>query len=392
MRIIEATDFYFPWIAGPSQVVADLTNGLLNRGHEVVIAAPSPTGRPYSETAVPHVHRVGTVPVPFGYNVRAGAPFVALPRLVRTFKPDIIHIHHPFPISVAALMVGRVAGIPVVATNHTIPECVLYGLRSNRLGPIVNAALWAEIRLVLRTSRAVVTPTHTAADLLARAGFKGDVAVISNGIDTDRFSPCVETRGSETPIVLYTGRLDAEKELDVLIEAIPRVLTRCDAHFRIGGEGVQLPGLKARVRLLGLEGRVSFSGYVPADELPAVYKSADVFVMTSPVELQSITTLEAVASGLPIVAVKAGALPELVDPNKNGRLVAPGDSVALAEALIELLRDQPLRRKMGEASRQSAMKHALPDTVSKYEDLFQRMIGERNSGDLGRRRRLQPVG
>jgi glycosyltransferase involved in cell wall biosynthesis len=108
-------------------------------------------------------------------------------------------------------------------------------------------------------------------------------------------------------------------------------------------------------------------GYLPDHEFPALYRLADVYLITSPVELQSIATLEATASGLPVVAVRAAALPELVRDGHNGYLVPPGDWRAASDAVQMILRNESLRATMGAHSRDVSMGHAIDDTVTQYE-------------------------
>lgn len=379
MRVLEATDFYYPWIAGPAPFIRNLSAGLTARGHEVIVACPSPTGRAYTENGSLnlHLHRIRTWPIPLGYQLRAGFPVVDLDCLVRRWQPDIIHIHHPFPISLAALAVGRRSRIPVVATNHTIPECSLYGLRQSRLYRPAHALFSWYIRRVLGTCKAVTTPTATAARMLQELGFQDPIDVISNGVDTERFYPSSSQESRTVPTVLYTGRLDPEKDMDTFLGAISIVLQSCGAHFRIGGEGTDRRRLEQMVHDRGLSEHVAFTGYVNDDELPQVYRGADIYAITSPVELQSIATLEAMASGLPTVAVEAGALPELVIPNHNGFLPPPGDVRLFAEALVTLITKQALRRKMGQESRRMAESHSVDQTVSQYESVFRRLRSER---------------
>jgi glycosyltransferase involved in cell wall biosynthesis len=287
-------------------------------------------------------------------------------------RPDVIHVHHPFPISLAALTAGRVHRVPVVATNHTIPECTLFGLRGSLTYRPAMIALGLHIRMALTIAQAVTTPTETAARLLRDLGFRKPILAISNGVDTTRFRPDpLRVTAESVPIVLYTGRLDDDKDMDTFIRAIPYVLKRVQARFRIGGEGTDRARLERLVASMGLSEHVQFTGYVKDDDLPAVYDSAAVYAISSRVELQSISTLEAMASGLPIVAVNAGALPEIVRSGVNGFLVPPGDSEAFGNAIASFLTDEAERVKKGAASRRIAEQHSHIEMVSQYERLFQ---------------------
>src|SRR5579884_349146 len=376
MKILEVTDFYYPWIGGPAPLVQALSRSLTERGHEVRIICASPTGKRDVEPGPPPIHRVASLGVPFGYRLRAGLPLLDMRRMLGGWRPDVVHIHHPFPISLTALAWARALGLPVVATNHTIPECSLYGLRNHLAYRAVESLFSFHIRTVLGLADVVATPTQTAVVQLKDLGFRRPVVAISNGVDADRFAPPNESQQAGTPLVLYTGRLDAEKELDTLIAAIPYVVERMDARFRIGGEGTDRRRLEEAVAEAGLTNRVEFSGYVPEVELPNVYRQASLYVMPSPVELQSISTLEAMASGLPVVAVGAGALPELVKPGINGYLVGRGDAPAFAEAIVRILQDGMRRETMGRAARETALHHGVQAMIAAYEQIFERLVCE----------------
>ncbi len=375
MKVLEATDFFYPWIAGPAPFVDNLSRGLAAHGHELVIACPSPTGSPATEGVNPRLHRVRTWPVPVGYRLRTGAPLIDLVLLVRRWRPDVVHIHHPFPVSVAALTAARLHGVPVLATNHTIPECSLYGFRRNVAYPFASRAMSRGIRAVLERASVVTTPTATAARMLKDAGFGGEVIALSNGIDTARFSPAPSPPSSAT--VLYTGRLDAEKEVETLIRAVPLVPEQAAVRFRIGGEGSDRARLERLASDLGVSHRVTFTGYVSEAELPEVYRAASLYVMPSPVELQSISTLEALASGLPVVGADSGALPELVKPDLTGLLFPPGDHVALANAIIRLVADGPLMGRLRAGARRLSQQHAISETVRRYEEILAGLTRER---------------
>lgn len=378
MRAGLVTDFYYPWIGGPATLVRNLARGLDERGHSVALLAPSAVGPAVQEMEGPRaVTRVRTVPVPFGYDVRtAGWARREIDRWLDACAPDVIHVHHPFPLSAQAVWRARRRGIGVIATNHTVPECSLWGMR--RLRPAYRAAshgfAWW-LRWLLAHCDAVATPTETAARRLRDLGFGGHVHVISNGIDTERFRP--GPGGPELrqrlgldgrPVVLYTGRLDAEKEMEVWLRAA--AVGKVAAQFVVGGEGTDRPRLERLAAELGLASHVKFVGYLPDELYPLLYRVADVYMITSPVELQSIGTLEAVASGLPVVAVRAGALDELVWDGRSGYLVPPGDWQSAARRLDGLLADRGRRETMGRCSREIARRHTLDTTIAQYESLL----------------------
>jgi glycosyltransferase involved in cell wall biosynthesis len=388
VKIGIVTDFYYPWIGGPAAAIRNLGHGLTARGHEVALLAPSPHGRFAVEAdGGMTVTRVPTVRAPVGYNLRMALP----PRGVKAWldhaQPDVVQIHHPFPLSTAAAFAAGRRGLPLVATNHTIPECSLWGLRNIR--PAYRGATWAFglwLRRFLGTADIVTTPTDTAAGMLRHVGYRGSVRVISNGLDTERFRPGPPDERLRAqlgldgrPIVLYTGRLDPEKEMDTWLRAAALISRTMDAQFIVGGEGTDRPRLEALAADLGVGGRVHFIGYLSDADFPALYRLADVYLMLAPVELQSISTLEAMASGLPVVAAAAGALPELVRHGRNGHLVPPADPLSAGTALTTLLADRPLREMMGGISRRIALGHDLQRTISSYEQVFDEL--RRGTGD-----------
>jgi 1,2-diacylglycerol 3-alpha-glucosyltransferase len=377
VRIGLVTDFYYPWIGGPATFIRNLGHGLSARGHSVALLCPSADGGPRDEFDGPmRVRRARSVSVPFGYQLRvSSSPLLDASRWLDAVRPDVVHIHHPFPLSFAAAWLARRRGIPVVATNHTIPECSLWGLRSNPLvyAPVV-AGLGRWITTVLQHCDAVTTPTETAAGLLLSMGYRGRVVPISNGVDTSRFRPgpfpfqLARRLGiDDRPVVLYTGRLDAEKQMDLWLRAAALLVRSLDVQFLVGGKGSERPRLEALSQELGLSSRLHFFGYLSEDDYPLVYRLADAFCITSEVELQSIATLEAIASGLPAVGVRAAALPELIHHGENGYLAEPGDAIGIAGHLYQVLSNGGLMSEMGRCSRTIAEQHDLNDTVESYE-------------------------
>ena len=380
MRVGLVTDFYFPWIGGPATVIRNLGHGLAERGHSVALLAPS-IERSASQEWDGHmlVSRVGTVPVPFGYHMRS--PLLPLPyvrRWLQVTQPDVIHIHHPFPISATALGLARRRSLPVVATNHTVPECSLWGLQGHQIAyRVADRALSAYIVKFLQSADRVATPTETAASALRLLGYRGEIHCISNGIDTEHFKPKPASNDlkdrlglDDRPVVLYTGRLDAEKQMDVWLRAADIVRRNSDVQFVVGGNGSDRPRLEELSHELKLDTHVTFIGYVSDDDFPLLYNLADVYFVTSPVELQSIATLEAISSGLPVVAARAGALPELVGEGENGMLFTPGNINEAAEALATLVHSAPTRTQYGQRSREVARGHELERTVDAYESLL----------------------
>ena len=173
------------------------------------------------------------------------------------------------------------------------------------------------------------------------------------------------------PTIAYVGRLDKEKNLDVLVRALPRVRRRIsDAQLMLVGTGDQRHRLESLAARLGVADALICTGFVDDADLPAGYAAADVFVNAGTAELQSLVTLEAMATGLPVLGAEASALPHLVHHEDNGFLFPPGDHGTLAEHLVTVLSDHTRAKAMGVRSRALAEEHDIARTVAAFEQLY----------------------
>lgn len=370
MKILLVTESYWPNRDGGSVFERALVLGLGGLGHEVRVIAPSPTGQPFVEQdGTSHIHRLRSFRVPgrFGKFGARGSwrPAPAIAQVTAEFQPDLIHGHNPFAIGRAALKLARQHQIPYVATNHNMPENTLDNIGHwTRHFPGVINRLWRWQIRFLNQANFVTSPTQTAIDLLLTHGLSVPNRPISNGVDLKRFNPRHPAKPlrekfhlPDKPTVVYMGRVDGEKRLDVLLRAVPLVRREIDAHFLIGGRGDDQLRLKRLATDLNVASHVTFSGAVEDDDLPGFYRLGDVFAITSPAELQSIVTLEAMASGLPVAACDAAALPELCHSGRNGYLFLPGDSNGLAKSLTRILQNPTMAGQMGAESRRIVEKN-----------------------------------
>ncbi|OYD13865.1 hypothetical protein CH333_09640 [candidate division WOR-3 bacterium JGI_Cruoil_03_44_89] len=388
MRIVIATDVFPPQIIGSSTVVYNLARGLVSKGYEVAVFAPSHKGfSRIEETEGIKIYRFTSIPVPYFKEARTSVTPITIFKRMRRIKPDIVHIHHPFIIGRSALMAAKKLHIPTVTTNHMLPESFFM------LFPISNSfdryrknldLTWKFIIGFLNRADAVISPTESGLAILKLHGLKPKGIAISNGIDPKQFSQKNDgeyLRDKYTlpskPIILYTGRLSEEKRVDVLIRSIPYVLKRVNVHFLIVGEGLHKKSLERLACSLGVREHITFTGFLKTRDYPNVYSIADIYVMPSMCELQSITTLEALASGLPVVVAEKYALPELVHAGENGYLFEPGDHQDLADKVIKLLSNKKII-KMGKKSLEIARNHSLKSSIEKYEDIYKMVKG----GDL----------
>ncbi|WP_236050609.1 glycosyltransferase [Nonomuraea cypriaca] len=376
-RILISSDTYPPDVNGAAYFTHRLATGLAARGNEVHVVCQSEAG-PASTDMVDGVvvHRLRSAPLLVHPTMRVTVP-TRLDRLVAAVGPDVLHTQGHFVVGRAAIGAARRAGVPIVATNHFMPDNLFqFGHIPERLRTKAGKLAWRDFSRIFRRADHITTPTPLAARLLADQGFGRDVEAVSCGIDLTRFHPHAEPKAwarkmfdlPDRPTALFVGRLDEEKRLDELVRALPLVLNETDAQVAFVGKGNQRAELERLARRIGVAERVFFLGFVPDESMPQAYAAADVFAMPGVAELQSIATLEAMATGLPVVAADAMALPHLV--NGNGYLFQPGDVIGLARHLTAVLTDDDLRAGLGRTSRELALTHDDQSSLARFERIY----------------------
>lgn len=376
-RVLISTDTYPPDVNGAAYFTHRLATGLAERGNDVHVVCQSDTG-PATADVVDGVvvHRLRSAPILVHPTMRVTVP-TRLDRLVAAIDPDVLHTQGHFVVGRAAIAAARRRGVPVVATNHFMPDNLFqFGHIPERLRAGAGRMAWRDFARIYDRADRITTPTPLAAKLLSDQGFGREVEPVSCGIDLVRFRPHAEPKAwarrlfglPDRPTILFVGRLDEEKHLTELVRALPYVLNTTDAQVALVGQGNQRAELERLAGRIGVAERVSFLGFVPDEEMPQTFAAADVFAMPGVAELQSIATLEAMASGLPVVAADAMALPHLVDG--NGYLFAPGDVMGLAGHLTAILTDDALRARLGRVSRELALTHDHQTSLARFEQIY----------------------
>ena len=390
MKIVIATEAYYPLIDGGAVAEHNLALQLHLRGHQVHILAPSEGWNDWTETD--HgttIHRLASHPIPFVKNDHrlAWRPRKKINRILDQFRPDVVHIHNPFPIGKATLAYCKKNAIPVVATNHWLPENITTFMAKfrflNNLQFLVDMN-WKFISSFHNNCDFVTSPTQTAVDLMTKNGLTAPNRPVSNGVDLRIFNPSNDPTALKKrfnlpnkPTAMYAGRLSGEKHVDVFINSIPAILKTVDAHFIIGGNGREKESLQLLAEELGISDHVTFPGFLDDADYKNLFRCADAFVMPSLCELQSITTLESMASGLAVVAANKYALPELVKSGENGFLFEPMNVQELTTHLTCILGDLNLAKKMGQKSLEIVNSHSLDSAVSAYESIYKQLTIKR---------------
>lgn len=377
MRILIGTDTYSPTVNGAAQFTRQLAQGLARRGHQVHLLCPSPTGRAdvLQDDAGVVVHRVRSFRYAGYPDFPVSDPFAvrsAVARAMNAASPEAVHVQSGFFLGRAMVDQAQNRGIGVVATNHLMPENVLDHLPCPRaLRGVAARRLWRDVARVYRRADVVTSPTPRAVDLMqCHTGVAG--VAVSNGVDAARYrSAALAGERHGVPAVLFVGRLDPEKHLEDALAAMALLPADLPARLEVVGDGSHRSAWEAMARRLDLGAdRVVFRGRICDQALLETYGRASIFCMPGTAELQSLVTLEAMASGLPVLAADAMALPHLVHPGENGFLFPPGDAAALAGHLTTLLRDPGLRAGMGAESQRLVAPHCMTRTLDTFERLY----------------------
>lgn len=376
-RIVIGADTYPPDVNGAANFAYRLATGLASRGHDVHVICPAArdAGSERVTPGGPTVHRLVSYGTPFHPTFRVCAPWRIrgeVTRLVSRIAPDVVHVQSHFGVGRTLIAAARRAGVPVVATNHFMPENLIgYAPLPGWFATTACRLAWRDFRRIFRHAQIVTAPTPRAVRLLREQGLDGTILPVSCGLDLRRFVQPPRKEADERLRVLFVGRLDAEKNVDVLLRALPLLPARLPVTVELVGDGSRRRELEDLARTLGVADRVVFHGFVSDQELLDAYARCDVFCMPGTAELQSLATMEAMAAGKPVVAADAMALPHLVHPGRNGLLFPPGDAPALAAALGSILGDPAVRAEMGDASREIVARHDIAATLDTFESLYQ---------------------
>ena len=288
MRIMIVTDQYTPMVGGVTTVTRGLATEFANRGHKVWVAAPGVQARDSQDID----HNVDICyfssfrwPIYEGMRIPF-LPFIPFRRLLKKTEPDIIHIHSPVVLGNIAQIEASRLRKPVVITNHYLPVNLIPSLRADtKISKPFNTMFYSYLVRLYNRCEYVTAPTMTALNLLYEHGLHAPARVISNGIDLRRFSPRQPDKQllrrfmlpQDRPLILSVNRLSREKRIDVLIDAAAK-LTQ-DMHMVIASIGPDEAGLRAQVKRLKLNDKVTFLGFVDDAELASLYCLADIFAI-----------------------------------------------------------------------------------------------------------------
>ena len=386
MRVLMISDVYFPRVNGVSTAIQTYRQALASHGVEVRLVAPD-YGNACHE---PWITRVTARPVPRDPEDRL-MRWGALREAVTAEMAqgcDLIHIQTPFLAHYVGYRAARQAGLPVMATYHTLFEEYL-----QHYAPFIPAGILRT--LARRFSRtqcnaldAVIVPSQAIHQRLANYGVKTPLHILPTGIPLHQFNgdkgagrEAFRTRHGIEPsrqVALFVGRVAHEKNIDFLLDAVewarpllPELL------LLIAGEGPALDALHASVLHRGLSGNVQFLGNLDRrNELPDCYAAADVFAFASRTETQGLVLLEAMAAGLPVVSLAAMGTIDILGTRRGA--VVPDDSPeAFARGLLEVLRDKDLRSRLASEGRRYAAEWSDDTLAGRMAELYRTIHQQR---------------
>ena len=354
------SDVYFPRVNGVSTSIQTLRQALSDAGHGSVLVAPDYPGT----AAEPGILRVPGWQVPRDPEDRLMHPR-SLARLLESLDPrdfDLVHIHTPFLAHRAGVRWARKHGLPCVETYHTLFEEYFH----HYLPFLPKKWLAAAARMISRKEcdgvTAVIAPSSAMKRALQDYGVSSPVHIIPTGLKLADFGDCdgpgFRSRhgiGLRQPVIAYVGRVAFEKNIDFLLGVTGVIRqTLPDVLFVIAGEGPARPALEREVARRGLADNVRFVGYLDRrTELPACYCAADAFVFASKTETQGLVLLEAMALGVPVVALAEMGTRDVLREGEGCR-IAPDDVAGFAGVLAPLLADRAAARALGMAGKRYA--------------------------------------
>lgn len=387
MRIAFLTDSYWPRVNGVSVSVQSFRDELKARGHAVVVLCPtysSARGRSGGDGIL----RFPSFPSGMSAEdrlVRADA-FPILFRALDRFKPDVVFIQTEFSMYFAGRMYVRMRSLPLVLCSHTDYEHYIANYVRFLSPSLLQGMARSIMHWLYHGAKIVVTPSHAMAGVLESYGLKKKVHVLPSGVPVafalagaDKAASAQRRAALEAEhpvlagkrILLFAGRVTEEKGTDFLLPVLERILReRRDVALLIVGDGPHRAALQAHVAARGLSKHIAFAGYLPYEELPLVYAASDVFVFPSRTETLGLCTIEAMSTGLPVVAVGEMGTLDVMQGDHGGFMVK-AEVEDFAAATLRLLNDEGLRRSKATEARSWSARFGIATAADQLVELFE---------------------
>lgn len=379
MNVLLLTNTFTPHVGGVARSVERFVGEYRRLGHRVLVVAPEFEGAPEPEEGVVRVPAlVGftggdfSVPVPIPGRVAAA---------VDRFGPEIVHSHHPFLLGDTALRLAAARGLPVVFTHHTLYERYTHYVPGDSPG-MKRFAIELAVGYC-NLCDAVIAPSASVERLLRERGVTVPIRAIPTGVDPAPFAAADgatfrERHGipADALVVGHVGRLAPEKNLGFLARVVGRFLEeRPGTQFLVVGGGPAKEALVEEMARRGAAERLHLAGVLGGEELASAYRALDVFAFASHTETQGMVLAEAMAAGVPVVAVDAPGVREVVRDRENGRLLSEDDEEAFAAALAWVADLGPEERsRVAAAVAETARRFSLERTARDALELYRLLV------------------
>ncbi len=376
MRIAMFSESYLPRISGVVHSLVAFVSALRAEGHRVIVVAPRVPGHQDADPDVIRCPSLRTREADFP----AGIPFgPGVWRTLRALEADIVHTHGPFTMGAAAAGLARRRGLPLVFTHHTLYDEYVHYAPGPRwlLRPMVRGYA---TRYANRCD-CIIAPSRALAARLRAQGVGSRIEVLSTGaldpqvfrsLDPSWVRPAFGLQPGR-PLLVTASRMAREKSVDLVLQAFAGIVRHRDAVLLVVGGGPEEAALRRLAGQLGLGSHVVFTGLQPHRKALECMAAADVFVFGSQTETQGLVIMEAMAAGVPAVAVDAGGVADAVRDGLTGYLVRPSPD-ALAEKVVHLLDNTVLRQTMAARAKEAAQEYALPALTRRLVDIYQSLL------------------
>ncbi len=376
LRIGLFTDTYAPQVNGVSISLQLVSEGLQRAGHQVTIFAPRFPGYTDSKAGVVRLPSLKYLNDPPIYVAVLGTPRSTWSLTRKHF--DVLHAHSPLTVGLLAYFTASTKNLPLIYTYHTsITDYTHYLKFIGGTGVIRHAARWFSTTST-NLGDQIVVPSPKFHRLLLEQKITKPIHTIPNGIDLSKFKE-TKNPGSfrsrlglkpDAPILLSVGRVDPEKRLDFLIDAFVALSDRIpEAHLVFAGDGSARKKLEAHAAATKVNDRIHFLGMVNRADLPDLLHDGTLFLSASTTEVHPISVIEAIASGLPLVAVQDEAFEGMIVENENGHLT-PLDVGVFSDTLVRLLSDPEKIIRYGKRSIELSEKFSIEGQVRSLENLY----------------------
>lgn len=367
MRIALFTETFLPKVDGIVTRLKHTVEHLQRSGDQVLVFSPEGG---LSEYKGAQIHGVSGMAFPLYPELKLALPRPSIGEALERFRPDLVHVVNPAVLGLAGIYYAKTMDLPLMASYHThLPKYLEhYGLG------MLEGLMWELLKAMHNQARInLVTSTAMQSELTSHGIER--VEIWQRGVDTELFRPelaSAEMRSRlsqghpEAPLLLYIGRLSAEKEIDRIkpvLEALP------GARLALVGDGPHRAELEKHFADLP----VNFVGYLAGEALASAYASADAFIFPSRTETLGLVLLEAMAAGCPVVAANSGGIPDIVTDGVNGYLFDPADEQGAIEATRKLLATQATREQMRLNARAEAEKWGWAAATRQLQQFYQQV-------------------